>query len=73
MGAIQFEVETTLLKNPSVADLDRCITQMGDIEEQLAEVHVPLSYADQLYHLRMHVRFVKQRVDQARQEINGKD
>jgi hypothetical protein len=68
-----FEVETALLKNPSVADLDRCITQMEHIEEQLAEVHVPLSYADQLYHLRMHVRFVKQRVDQTKQEINGKD
>jgi hypothetical protein len=68
-----FEVETALLKNPSVADLDRCITRMEDIEEQLSEVHVPLSYADQLYHLRMHVRFVKQRVDQTKQEINGKD
>jgi hypothetical protein len=68
-----FDVETALLTNPSMADLDRCIMQMEDIEEQLAEVHVPLSYADQLYHLRMHVRFVKQRVDQARQKINGKD
>jgi hypothetical protein len=56
-----------------VADLDRCITQMEDIEDQLAEIQVPLSYADQLYHLRMHVRFVKQRVDQTRQEINRKD
>jgi hypothetical protein len=63
-----FEVETALLKNPSVAALDRCIRQIENIEDELAEVNVPLPYADQLYHLRMHVRFVKQRVDQARQE-----
>jgi hypothetical protein len=63
-----FEVETALLENPTVDALDRCITQIKAIEEELAEVHVPLSYADQLYHLRMHVRFVRQRVDQARQQ-----
>jgi hypothetical protein len=63
-----FEVETALLENPTVDALDRCMTQIEDIEEELTEVQVPLSYADQLYHLRMHVRFVKQRVDQARQE-----
>ncbi len=51
----------------AVTAMDQCMTQIEDIEEELAEVHVPLSYADQLYHLRMHVRFVRQRVDQARQ------
>jgi len=48
---------------------ETCTTQIETIEKELADVNVPLSYADQLYHLRMHVRFVKQRVDQARQEI----
>jgi len=63
-----FEVETTLLENPSEAMLDQCSAQIEKIEKELNEVHVPLPYADQLYHLRMHVRFVKQRVDLARNE-----
>ena len=67
-----------LSKSPEIAlirerrksrlSLDRCIIQIEAVEEELAEVNVLLSYADQLYHLRMHVRFVKQRVEQARQE-----
>ena len=61
-----FEVESVLLENPSPAMLDQCTAKIEKIEKELSEVHVPLSYADQLYHLRMHVRFVKQRVDLAR-------
>jgi TRAP transporter TAXI family solute receptor len=61
-----FEVETALLETPSAARLDQCSAQIERIERELAEVHVPLSYADQLYHLRMHVRFVKNRMEQAR-------
>ena len=64
-----FEVESTLLENPSTTKLDRCTAQIEKIEKELAELSVPLSYADQLYHLRMHMRFVKGRVDQARQEM----
>jgi TRAP-type uncharacterized transport system substrate-binding protein len=62
------EVETTLLENPSEAVLDGCTAKIEEIEEELAQVNIPLSYADQLYHLRMHVRFVKQRVDLARHD-----
>ena len=65
------EVETALLDNSSMAVLDRCTRKIEKIEQDLAEVNVPLSYADQLYHLRMHVRFVKQRVDLARQDTTA--
>jgi hypothetical protein len=64
-----FEVETALLANPSMAALDRCTAKIEKIEKDLAEVNVPLSYADQLFHLRMHVRFVKQRLDDARHGV----
>jgi hypothetical protein len=37
------------------------------------EISVPLSYADQIYQLRMHVRFVKQRVNQAREKLLNPD
>jgi len=64
-----FEVETALLANPSMAALDGCTAKIEKIEKDLAEVNVPLSYADQLFHLRMHVRFVKQRLDDARHGV----
>jgi TRAP-type uncharacterized transport system substrate-binding protein len=59
------QVENALAAGPTPATLDRCAALIDEIEEDLADVDVPLSYADQLYHLRMHVRFVKQRVEQA--------
>jgi len=46
---------------------------MGKIEDDLGEINVPLSYADQMYQLRMHVRFVKQRVSQAREKLLNPD
>jgi len=45
----------------------------GKIEDDLGEINVPLSYADQMYQLRMHVRFVKQRVSQAREKLLNRD
>ena len=33
------------------------------IEEEVAKVHVPLSYADQLYTLRMHMELVRERLE----------
>ncbi len=65
-----FGVETALMQNPSEAALDHCAAQIDAIEKELAEVSIPLSYADQLYHLRMHVRFVRQRVESARKVVS---
>jgi len=65
------EVETALLESPSESVLDRCTAQIEKIEEELAQVNIPLSYADQLYHLRMHVRFVRQRVDLAKRDTTA--
>jgi TRAP-type uncharacterized transport system substrate-binding protein len=65
------EVETALLDNPSEAVLQSCTAKINKIEAELAQVNIPLSYADQLYHLRMHVRFVKQRVDLARHDTTA--
>jgi hypothetical protein len=63
------EIESKLLGDPSMKELDRCQSRIEKIKEELVEVSVPLSYADQLYHLRMHVRLVKQRVDLARRDL----
>jgi hypothetical protein len=33
------------------------------MQREVGRVGVPLSYADQLYHLRMHIDFLRQRVE----------
>jgi TRAP-type uncharacterized transport system substrate-binding protein len=38
-----------------LADLDR-------IEDEVSKVHVPMSFVDQLYHLRMHIQMVRQKL-----------
>ena len=65
------EVETALLENPPEAVLESCTAKIKKIEEELAQVNIPLSYADQLFHLRMHVRFVKQQVDLTRHDTTS--
>ena len=68
-----FDVETALLQEPSLEAMDDCLVTLGKIEDELGEISVPLSYADQMYQLRMHVRFVKQRVNQAREKLLNPD
>lgn len=68
-----FDVETALLQEPSLERLDDCLVTLGAIEDELGEISVPLSHADQMYQLRMHVRFVKQRVNQAREKMLNPD
>jgi TRAP transporter TAXI family solute receptor len=36
--------------------------RLDDIQRQVGHVHVPLSYAESLYHLRLHIGFVRQLV-----------
>ncbi len=38
------------------------VARLDDIQEQVAHVHIPLSYAEHLYHLRLHIGFVRQLV-----------
>ena len=60
-----FEIENLLQENPSATQLDECNAQIIAIEDELRNIEIPLGYGGQLYQLRTHVRFVKQRVDNA--------
>lgn len=51
-------VEGTLLEN-----LDRERDKLKKLEKELASVEVPLSYSEELYHLREHVEYVTRRLD----------
>jgi TRAP transporter TAXI family solute receptor len=41
-------------------DLERLTSELDRIEDEVRRVSVPLAYADALYHLRMHIAFVRQ-------------
>lgn len=44
------------------ADADTFIRRLDEIQTQVGRIHIPLSYAEQLYHLKLHIAFVRQLV-----------
>ncbi|MDH3239340.1 MAG: ABC transporter substrate-binding protein [Alphaproteobacteria bacterium] len=44
------------------ADREIFTDRLDDIQDQVSQVNIPLSYAEDLYHLRLHVVFVRQLV-----------
>ena len=56
------EIEEDWKAQGPEADLDTLLARVDDIQEQVGHVKIPLSYAEDLYHLRLHVVFVRQLV-----------
>ena len=52
------EVEEAIGKRPA----DELLVELDEIETRVEEVHVPLSYADELYSLRSHIQMVGNRL-----------
>ena len=48
------------------AELDHELAHLADIERQISFVEVPLSYMDEVYHLRLHLRMVQDTLRNAR-------
>lgn len=46
------------------------LAELARIEEEVAKVNVPLSYADQLYALRMHLQLVREKLDKAGRAVS---
>lgn len=42
--------------------LGKCLTKLDRIEQEVAKVHVPMSYADQLYALRFHIELAREKL-----------
>ncbi len=56
-------VEARLHDNPTPAERERCRDLLDEIEGRLGNVSVPLAYADMLYRLRLHLQFVRERLE----------
>jgi TRAP transporter TAXI family solute receptor len=53
------DIDQKLAAGMSAADIDKEIARLRDIEQQVSAVEVPLSYMDEMYHLRLHLRMMQ--------------
>ena len=54
-------LERSLLAKPSPGERDEILKRLDDIEAEVNRMKMPLAYADQLYVLRDHINFVRDR------------
>jgi hypothetical protein len=50
-------------KEPIVGGAGSVINRLKELEREVASVSVPLSYAGELYHLRMHISFLQEKLE----------
>jgi TRAP transporter TAXI family solute receptor len=48
-------------------EIDRSLSELNDITRDVANVSVPLSYAEELYDLRLHINLVKEHLERLRE------
>ncbi len=70
------ETDQKIIGGTIQENLDTERQRLEKLEDELASVEVPLSYSDELYHLRSHVEYVSRRlkaIEAARPEERGKE
>lgn len=60
-GAVR-DIDMALLGD-RIADVADLRARLRTLEREVAEVHVPLSYAGEQYHLRLHIRLLQERLE----------
>jgi TRAP transporter TAXI family solute receptor len=56
------EVESSIQEEKVSGDAASLINRLSELDRQVASVSVPLSYAAELYHLRLHIRFLQEKL-----------
>jgi TRAP transporter TAXI family solute receptor len=57
------EIDSMIQKEPIVGGAPSVINRLKELEREVASVSVPLSYAGELYHLRVHIRFLQEKLE----------
>ncbi len=57
------DVDTRAANDPD-ADPDRLRAVLDSLESEVRDIRVPLSFSDQLYHLRLHIDLVRKRMEE---------
>ena len=65
------KLETRVRRHPDVATIDEVIAEMARMDVEIAEVKVPLSYAEELYNVRLHIRQLREELGRQRLELAG--
>jgi hypothetical protein len=65
------EIDQRLVTGLSGPELDQELARLKDIENQVAYVDVPLSYMEEFYHLRLHLRMMQQHLVDLRSRSGG--
>ena len=63
--AVVREIDSMILKEGFTggADVEAAIERLKKLEREVASVSVPLSYTGELYHLRLHIGFLQERLE----------
>ena len=56
------EVESSIQEEKVSGDAASLIKRLSELDRQVASVSVPLSYTAELYHLRLHIRFLQEKL-----------
>ncbi len=56
------EVESSIQEEKVSGDAASLIKRLSELDRQVASVSVPLSYTAELYHLRLHIRFLQEQL-----------
>ena len=59
-------IDDRMIRDATKDDLIQCTKELDRIETDVRQVTVPLSYSDELYHLRMHIDFLRGRLEKAK-------
>jgi TRAP transporter TAXI family solute receptor len=60
------EIDSMVQKGVSAADAEGAISRLKELEREVASVSVPLSYTGELYHLRLHIGFLREKLVESR-------
>lgn len=53
----------SMIQQETIADAKSAINRLEELEREVASVSVPLSYAGELYHLRLHIGFLQEKLE----------
>jgi hypothetical protein len=57
------EIDGAMQQQTDGVDPQLCLKRLKELEREVASVSVPLSYAGELYHLRLHIGFLQERLE----------
>ena len=67
------DIDMKIALGLSGAELEKEITRLRDINHQVAFVEVPLSYMEEFYHLRLHLKMLQEQLEKLRARQGPED